>query len=224
MENQRTQEELLNEDVLNDGQSEGQEVTQDAGSEEQGGGQESQEDEGGSHVVREHLLTVEEFRRLARPTSKHIDEDEVCSYIRECEDMTIIPAIGFDTYEKLLSDNLSDDEKTLLNGGTWVQGIVGRCNGQNGLRRKCSGLKTALSYFVYAKMIQSDGSIVTRTGAMRHNDEYASHIEDKKARYNDVMNVAEEYLSGCLQYWKSVKSEDVHPVRGSRVHIHAIGD
>lgn len=208
MENQEVQEELLNDDVQNGGQ---------------GDGQESSEDEG-TKVVREHLLTVEEFRSLARPTSKHIDEEEVCSFIRECEDMTIIPAIGYDTYEKLLSDDLSDEEKVLLDGGTWVQGIVGRCNGQNGLRRKCSGLKTALSYFVYAKMIQSDGSIVTRTGAMRHNDEYASHIEDKKARYNDVMNVAEEYLSGCLQYWKSVKSEDVHPVRGSRVHIHAIGD
>lgn len=208
MENQEVQEELLNDDVQNGGQ---------------GDGQESSEDEG-TKVVREHLLTVEEFRSLARPTSKHIDEEEVCSFIRECEDMTIIPAIGYDTYEKLLSDDLSDEEKVLLDGGTWVQGIVGRCNGQNGLRRKCSGLKTALSYFVYAKMIQSDGSIVTRTGAMRHNDEYASHIEDKKGRYNDVMNVAEEYLSGCLQYWKSVKSEDVHPVRGSRVHIHAIGD
>lgn len=208
MENQEVQEELLNDDVQNGGQ---------------GDGQESSEDEG-TKVVREHLLTVEEFRNLARPTSKHIDEDEVCSFIRECEDMTIIPAIGYDTYEKLLSDDLSDEEKVLLDGGTWVQGIVGRCNGQNGLRRKCSGLKTALSYFVYAKMIQSDGSIVTRTGAMRHIDEYASHIEDKKGRYNDVMNVAEEYLSGCLQYWKSVKSEDVHPVRGSRVHVHAIGD
>lgn len=208
MENQEVQEELLNDDVQNGGQ---------------GDGQESSEDEG-TKVVREHLLTVEEFRSLARPTSKHIDEEEVCSFIRECEDMTIIPAIGYDTYEKLLSDDLSDEEKVLLDGGTWVQGIVGRCNGQNGLRRKCSGLKTALSYFVYAKMIQSDGSIVTRTGAMRHNDEYASHIEDKKGRYNEVMNVAEEYLSGCLQYWKSVKSEDVHPVRGSRVHIHAIGD
>ena len=208
MENQEVQEELLNDDVQNGGQ---------------GDGQESSEDEG-TKVVREHLLTVEEFRSLARPTSKHIDEEEVCSFIRECEDMTIIPAIGYDTYEKLLSDDLSDEEKVLLDGGTWVQGIVGRCYGQNGLRRKCSGLKTALSYFVYAKMIQSDGSIVTRTGAMGHNDEYASHIEDKKGRYNDVMNVAEEYLSGCLQYWKSVRSEDVRPVRGSRVHIHAIGD
>lgn len=174
----------------------------------------------------EHLITVDEFRKLARPTSKHVDEDDVIAFIRECEDMTIIPAIGLDVFERLLSDDVSEKEKTLLSGGNWTQSVVGRCNGENGLRRKCSGLKTALAYFVYAKMIQSDGGIVTRTGMMRHDDEYASHIDDKNRvrRYNDVMNVAEQYLSGCLEYWKNVQGGDVRPVKGTRVHIHAIGD
>jgi len=174
----------------------------------------------------EHLITVEEFRSLARPTSKHIEESEVGVFIRECEDMTIIPAIGLDVFESLLSDEIGENERILLNGGTWVQGVVGRCDGQEGLRRRCSGLKMALAYFVYAKLLQSDGGIVTRSGVMRHDDAYASHVEDKNRvrRYNDVMNVAESYLSGCLEYWKSVRGGGVHSVRGKRVHIHAIGE
>ena len=174
-----------------------------------------------------HLLTVEEFRQLARPTSKHVDVEEVRAFIREVEDMTIIPAFGLDVFERLTGEELDDNEKILLDGGTWVQSVVDRCDGQNGLRRKCSGLKTALAYFVYGKMLQSDGGIVTRTGVMRHDDEYASHVDDKNRvrRYNDVMNVAESYLSGCLQFWKNVKGcGSVGQVRASRVHVHAIGD
>ena len=42
-----------------------------------------------------HLITVGQCLALARPTSVHLDEDEVQAYITECEDMHIIPAIGF---------------------------------------------------------------------------------------------------------------------------------
>lgn len=177
-----------------------------------------------------HLITVEEFKELARPTSKHVDEKEVMAFVREVEDMTIIPAIGLDDFEELMNktdEELSEEQKVLLNGGSWVQGVIGRCEGQNGLRMKCSGLKSAVAYYVYGKMILSDGGIVTRTGIMRHDDEHSSHVDDKNRvrRYNDVMNVAEEYLNGCLMFWRSVKGDDsVRKVRGSRVHIHAIGD
>ena len=165
-----------------------------------------------------HILTVSEFKELARPTSKHIDESEVSTFIRECEDMHIIPAVGLDTFEELTAEEVADDRKILLDGGVWTD----KC----GKRQKCSGLKMALAYFVYGKMMMADGAIVTRTGLMQHNDEYASRTDDKNRvrRYNDVMNVAEAYLDGCLAYWKSVKGDDVKPVRGSRVHIHAIGD
>lgn len=53
-----------------------------------------------------HLINVEQFKQLARPTSKHVDEDEVKTFIRECEDIFIIPAIGLDVYKALLADAL----------------------------------------------------------------------------------------------------------------------
>lgn len=175
-----------------------------------------------------HLISLDEFREMARSTSKHVDEKEVMAFVREVEDITIIPAFGLDVCVKLMGDDeeLTDDEKILLNGGSWVQKVDGRCEGQNGLRRKCSGLKQVVAYFAYAKMLMSDGGMMTRTGMMQHNDEYASREEQKAKvkRYNDVMEVAESYLDGCLQFWKSVKGDEVKKVRGSRVHVHAIGD
>lgn len=170
-----------------------------------------------------HLITVDEFKQLSRPTSKHLDEDEVTSFISECEDMNIMPAIGLDMYDELSGGGeMSDEAKILLNGGKWEDTANEKTQS-----RMCGGLKKALAYFVYAKMSMSDGSILTRSGSMQHNDSYAERAEDKNRvrRYNEVMNIAEEYLDGCLQYLKQWKGDKkIKPVRGTRVHIHAIGE
>ena len=169
-----------------------------------------------------HLITVDEFKELGRPTSKHLDDDEVTSFISECEDMNIMPAIGLDMYEELSGGGeLSEEAKILLNGGKWKE-----TTNEESQSRMCGGLKKALAYFVYAKMSMSDGVILTRSGSMQHDDSYAQRSEDKNSvrRYNEVMNIAEEYLDGCLQYLKQWKGEKIKPVRGTRVHIHAIGD
>lgn len=166
-----------------------------------------------------HIITAEEFQELARPVSVHIDEDEVMAYVRESEDMYIIPAIGYEECQVLASsDELTTEDEVLLSGGEWTD--------KDGKKHYCNGLKMATAYFAYARMSRSDGAIIARTGFMSHNDEYASHIADveKRKRYNDIMEVAEQYLSGCLAYWKSIKGDEVKPVRGSRARIHVIGD
>ena len=169
-----------------------------------------------------HLITVDEFKELGRPTSKHLDDDEVTSFISECEDMNIMPVIGLAMYEELTGGGeLSEEAKILLNGGKWKE-----TTNEESQSRMCGGLKKALAYFVYAKMSMSDGVILTRSGSMQHDDSYAQRSEDKNRvrRYNEVMNIAEEYLDGCLQYLNQWKGEKIKPVRGTRVHIHAIGD
>lgn len=168
-------------------------------------------------MANKHILTVDEFRELARPTSKHIDVEEVLTFIRECEDMFIIPGIGLSRFKRLLEDSLSVDDKILLSGGEYKD--------EKNTLYKCSGLKLALSYFVYAKMTMADGGMLTRTGMMQHNDSYASREEDKNKvrRYNEAMNVAESYFNSCLAYIKS-KETDIKPVRGTRLRVHAIGD
>lgn len=166
-----------------------------------------------------HILTAEEFRQLARPTSKHLDDEEVTSFIGECEDVFIIPAVGLEKYEALQADELSEADKILLSGGTF--------EGKDGKKSKCAGLKKSLAYFVYGKLAMADGSIITRSGFVQHNDQYASRTDDKNRvrRYDDVMNVAEAYLNSCLEYLKTLEGyTDLKPVRGTRLHIHAIGD
>ena len=66
-----------------------------------------------------HILSVERFKELARPTSKHIDEGDVMTFVRECEEIKIIPAIGLERFKKLLDDPEDSRNKTLLEGGEY---------------------------------------------------------------------------------------------------------
>lgn len=169
-------------------------------------------------MANKHILTVEEFKELARPTSKHVDEDEVMAFVRECEDIHIIPAVGLEKYQALLEESISEPDKILLEGGIYEK---------DGKKEKCAGLKTALAYFVYAKMAMADGSIMTRSGMVQHNDSYAERTDDKNRvrRYDNVMNVAEEYLNTALLYLTTLEGyEETKPVRGTRLKIHSIGD
>lgn len=175
--------------------------------------------------MKEHIISIDGFRALARPTSVHLDKDEVTKYIEECEDIYIIPNIGLETFKVLLGDIVKGmPEDVLLNGGEWTED---GCGCGEGKLRRCHGLRKALSYFVYARMMQNDGGIVTRTGFVTHNDEYASRDDDKNRvrKYNEVMQVAETYLSTSLDYWQHLNGGCAKvKARGTRTRIHAIGD
>ena len=178
--------------------------------------------------TKKSILSVEQFRELARPTSIHLDEEEVTAFIRECEDAYIIPAISYANYKSAAFgsewDETFDDSfngAVFVDGGEWV---FVACNGDKELRYNY-GLRKALAYFVYAKMLRADGTIISRTGAMRHRDEYSDHVDDSKLKqYNDVMQLAEHYLASCLEYYKYHQKQNIKSVKTTRARIKAIGD
>ncbi len=176
-----------------------------------------------------HLISVGECLALARPTSIHLDDDEVQAYINECEDMHIIPAIGFANFNKAVeSESFTDVFDDTFSASVWLDGgafVVTDCGCQDGRTEWCAGLRKTLAYYVYAKMLRADGTIIARAGAMRHNDQYAQHIDPNRKQYDDVMNVADRYLAGCMLYTKQHSTEcgAVRPVKGTRANIKAIG-
>jgi len=180
-------------------------------------------------MAMEHLLSAEEWPKYTRAVSVHLDNEEVEKWIDECEQLFIIPAIGGKLFSRLASgEELSEQEKKLLEGGKYDGTGTGCvCIGMyTGIFK---GLKWALGYFVLAKMMRNDGGLLSRGGFIRHDDEHASHLDDRNNvnRYNDAMNVAENYLNGALLYWKSINGEDCGTsakVRGSRVRILSVGD
>lgn len=166
-----------------------------------------------------HLLTSDNWSGYTRITSKHVDAEEVETYIDECEQLFIIPAVGSDMFLMLLGESLDEKQLLLLEGGEYVDKWQ--------KKHVFKGIRYALAYFVYAKMAKNDGAMVSRSGFLQHNDEYAARLDDKNRvnKYNDLMNVAESYLSGALEFlktWDGMK--DIKFMRGSRVRIIDVGD
>lgn len=183
---------------------------------------------------RQLLIWPEQFRELARPVSIHVDDDEIAQFVRECEDMYIIPAIGWPTVKlATMTDPCAADWTTiydedfdsviLLDGGEYTPGGDCCCS-TDGEPRYCNGIRKALAYFAYAKMLRNDGNIIARAGAMQHNDQYAYHTNDPELkRYNDTMDIAEKYLAESLEY-ANMHNARKHKTRGTRCRIIAVGD
>lgn len=179
---------------------------------------------------RPQLIDLDTFRALARPTSAHLDEDEVNAYIRECEDKYIVQPMGWTYFRAAIGltpwDEVCDatfSEEVFLVGGQWTEATK---DGKD-TPHYCNGLKRALAYFVYARMVRADGALLSRSGNMRHNDQYADHHADPSRNiYEDVMSMAEAYLAEAMLYFNYHRldtSAEAKPMRSSRIHIHAIG-
>lgn len=184
-------------------------------------------------IERKPLLTVEQFKQLARPTSTHLDEDDVEKFIRECEDAFILPAIGWANFKASIGlcpwDNTFDDSfvpDLFLDGGEWDTKERDEDGNEFKKLRYCNGVRKAVAYFTYAKLLRADGTIISRAGGMRHRDDYSDHVDDSSLKqYNDIMGMAESYLSDALLYLKATtKTGEVKPHRSTRARIHAIGD
>ena len=188
---------------------------------------------------RKQLITADQFRELARPTSAHLDENEVNAYIRESEDTNIIPAIGWERFRAAThqgdwgnswGDSVLPDFKPLifLDGGEYTTKKEGDCSqGETKVKKYTSGIRKALAYFTYARLFRADGTIISRAGGMRHRDDYSDHVQDVSSnkQYNDILDMAERYLSDALEYLKAFTPKgEVKPQRGTRAHIHAIGN
>lgn len=184
-----------------------------------------------------HILTAEQFRALARPTSTHLETDIVDAYINECEDVYIIPAIGTTLFGELAiyvearqnanEQNPVDENPTneaLLNGTDYEPTDGCGCPADG--MRLCYGLRKALSYFTYGKMMLDDGLTLTRSGNIQHLDEYGARMAQQQRinRYNDVINTAKMYLDSVLQFIKSEVNPCQPKIKQNNTRIKAIGD
>lgn len=148
--------------------------------------------------MRQYLITSDEVSTLARGMSIHVEQEKIETYIRESEDIDIKPALG----DALFIDIQGSPEKyeLLMNGGVYED--------KNG-KHVMTGLKTALAYYAYARLVKNGDGHVTRYGFVNKDDEYSSRSDskDRVMAYNDAFTIADSYMKECLLYLKSHKSE-----------------
>lgn len=146
----------------------------------------------------EHIITPEEVVNLGRPIGK-VDDTKLLAYITEVEQMNIKPVLGDELFLKLLAEGEDNDLfKILLNGGTYKDRSASQ-------EKTFVGLRTAMSYFVYAQNVMSGDFHSTRYGMRLKDGDYSTGISSKERSdcYNNAMEVAQHYLKECVAFCKA---------------------
>ena len=146
-----------------------------------------------------YLITADEVGKLTRGMSDHVAGDKVEAYIRESENMDVRPALG----DALFLDIKKNPDKygALLNGGEYKSG----CGGV----RMMVGLKSALAYYSYARLVKNGDGNVTRFGYVNKDYEYSERPEfkEKLQAYNDAFDVASRYMKECMDFLNEKRHE-----------------
>lgn len=148
--------------------------------------------------MQQFLMTTNEVMNLARDMSIHIDKSKIEVFLRESENLDIKNALG-DALFLDVKEHI-DKYEILLNGGVYET--------DNGDKKVFTGLKSALAYYTFARLVKSGDGNVTRLGFVNKESEYSSHSEfkEKLMAYNDAFDVANKYLKECVIYLNNNKN------------------
>lgn len=175
-------------------------------------------------MINNHLITPEDVRALARNSSAQLDPREVSTYIEEAEQLDLKPAIGTALYLRLLNDTGdTQDNMKLLYGGSY-----NTCCGDTAMY---AGVRKALAYYVYGRIVKNGGRTATRFGFVDKRDEHSYQVDYKERlnMANDATLVADSYMKETLNY---IESSGLYPeykacnggMKNRRVTIKAIGE
>lgn len=149
--------------------------------------------------MQQYLITTLEVADLSRSMSVHVDENKIDTYIRESESIDIKSALGDALYLDVKEN--PEKYKLLLDGGIYED----KC----GEKKIFMGIKTALAYYTYARIVKNGDGNVTRYGFVHKEDEYSSRpdIKEKVMAYNDAFSIADRYLKECVRFLDDRKEE-----------------
>lgn len=168
------------------------------------------------------IITVEDIRKY-REIALNTQKNRVEIFIRETEELDIVPLLGVEEYDRLADEHteLTDAEKMLLDGGTWSD---------NGKVERFAGLKAAESYLVFARFIKTHPLQVTPYGVVVKDgdDSVAASAQSIMAASKDSEKIGRQYLADAIRYWRYVTAagceREGKPVRASRPKFIPIGD
>lgn len=137
-------------------------------------------------------ITRAEIDAECRPCNAQIELVDRC--IEEAQNLDIIPAIGADWWLRVLD---RENDATALK--LWQGGLYEDADGKTHI---FAGLKKALLYYSYARIVRSSGGVSTRFDFVVKADQY-SDSADPKAKvqaYNEAFATADGYKAQCLLF------------------------
>lgn len=175
-----------------------------------------------------HIITPEEVREYGRAMSQHIDKKVLEALIQETENMDIRPVLGAVFFQSLVHADEEDPLiRILLEGGhypstfdpnfgkggkstfdkTFDSTFVNKSQQKND--SYFQGLKSAVAYYVQAKLVKANDNQITRFGVMQKDSEYGSRPSraERNDQYNDLCAIADQYLQDTLVFLRKYASK-----------------
>ncbi len=137
--------------------------------------------------------------RSVRPMAVNIPDERIAPYIYEIEYTAVLEALGAPLFEAV--ENAPASYVLALEGGYY--------NGRNG-RKWFAGLKKAIAYLVYARVVRNNSLNVTAFGAVLKNGALSEQADDSEiARTaNECKSLGEKALNDCVIYFAEVGALD----------------
>ena len=111
-----------------------------------------------------HLIEPRDVDKYARPCD--MDDEIIARAIEEAELLDIKPKLGDELFMRLLTHV---QFAVLINGGEYTD----ECRN----RRHFVGLRRALAYYVWARLVKTSVNHLTRFGFVQKRDEYSQATE-----------------------------------------------
>lgn len=161
------------------------------------------------------LITREDIDRECRPCNAQDALVDRC--IEEAQNLDIIPAIGADWWLRVLDRN-DDAVATLL----WEGGIYKDTCGNAHI---FAGLRKALLYYAYARIVRSSGGVSTRFDFVVKADQYSdsADLQAKTQAYNEAFANADNYKAQCLAYLNTSETCCKRKLVNNRLSVKKIG-
>ena len=170
------------------------------------------------------LILPAEVGQLARPC--YADEALLTQIIAESEREDIRPRIGATLFVALKSTesdaDLAGSLRILLLGGEWTD--------DSGRMHYLDGIKVALAYYTYGRVIRDGNITSTRYGAVIKSDDNSNSASDNAERqrqYRQAFDTADTMIVEAVNYITAMKVggyEDCPGIRSNRAKMSVIGN
>ena len=152
----------------------------------------------------QHIITPSDVKSMARGVSAHVADSKIQIYIEESENIDAKRALGDALFIDMINCDETDKYAELLSGGEYET--------SRGEKRYFYGLKKALCYYAYARLMKNGDYNGDRYGTSVKQGEYSSNAayKEKVTAYNDAFAVGDVYLTECVMYLK--ENADKYPL------------
>lgn len=143
-------------------------------------------------MITEHykpIITPDDIRRLARPCD--VDREIAERAIEEATLLDIKPKLGEALFVRLVNDV---KYSRLFEGGDYTD--------HDGNVHVFAGLRRALAYYSWGRLVKTATNHLTRFGYVNKNDDYShgAELKEREVAYRDAFSVADGYIQECFVY------------------------